>query len=168
MKQLKIGDWVRDSLDFNSIHQIKEIKDGYIETYSKDFPFFSVTRMLYLTDGTEHLRIIGSSFVFKPEKIAYTTFLRGKSSIPLAILNDAIIEGEQKIFFLEECEVWKPKEDEWCWFWNSSLGIWFISTLKDFGEYNNLVQYRCNSVYYICEKCEPFIGELPSFLKDKR
>ena len=65
------------------------------------------------------------------------------------------------------CKPWQPKEGEWCWFWNSSLGIWFISTLKDFGEYNNSIQYRCNSVYYICEKCEPFIGELPSSLKDK-
>ena len=64
-------------------------------------------------------------------------------------------------------QLWQPKEGEWCWFWNSALGIWFISTLKDFGEYNNSIQYRCNSVYYICEKCEPFIGELPSSLKDK-
>ena len=66
-----------------------------------------------------------------------------------------------------DVKLWEPKEGEWCWFWNSALGIWFISTLKDFGEYNNSIQYRCNSVYYICEKCEPFIGELPSFLKDK-
>ena len=64
-------------------------------------------------------------------------------------------------------KLWQPKEGEWCWFWNSALGIWFISTLKDFGEYNNSIQYRCNSVYYICEKCEPFIGELPSSLKDE-
>ena len=70
-------------------------------------------------------------------------------------------------FSVDQFTLWQPKEGEWCWFWNSALGIWFISTLKDFGEYNNSIQYRCNSVYYICEKCEPFIGELPSFLKDK-
>lgn len=70
-------------------------------------------------------------------------------------------------FSVDQFTLWQPKEGEWCWFWNSALGIWFISTLKDFGEYNNSIQYRCNSVYYICEKCEPFIGELPSSLKDK-
>ena len=67
--------------------------------------------------------------------------------------------------YATQYELWQPKEGEWCWFWNSALGIWFISTLKDFGEYNNSIQYRCNSVYYICEKCEPFIGELPTSLQ---
>ena len=70
-------------------------------------------------------------------------------------------------FSVDQFTLWQPKEGEWCWFWNSALGIWFISTLKDFGEYNNSIQYRCNSVYYICEKCEPFFGELPTSLKDK-
>ena len=72
------------------------------------------------------------------------------------------------VVFKNEIELWQPKEGEWCWFWNSALGIWFISTLKDFGECNNSIQYRCNSVYYMCEKCEPFFGELPSSLKDKQ
>ena len=156
MSEFKVGDWVRDSLDFNSVYQIKDIEGDYIETYSKDCQFIGIDRMLYLTDGTEYLRIIGSSFVFKPEEIAYETILRGKSSIPLAILNDAIIEGEQKIYFLDECEVWQPQEGEWCWFNMEFLDGWQNPVLMRYGEQDTS---RWN--------IEPFVGNLPNFIKEQ-
>lgn len=58
---------------------------------------------------------------------------------------------------------WQPKPGEWCWFWDSTD---FPPCLGQFEEMNDR-KYRdrdrenCNWNY-----CEPFIGELPSYLKE--
>ena len=49
-------------------------------------------------------------------------------------------------------KLWKPKEGEWCW-----------QSFSD-GEFN-LHQYSSTSNEKL--KYEPFIGELPSFIKEK-
>jgi len=53
--------------------------------------------------------------------------------------------------------LWQPKRGEWCWQYPSTA-------TKENGIPPNLVRY---SHYYEGLLCEPFIGELPSFLKDK-
>jgi hypothetical protein len=62
-------------------------------------------------------------------------------------------------------ELWKPQPDEWCWFWNddftedNSIPTLGKCTPKDIGLY----MQHSDCCYY--ERCEPFIGELPEYLK---
>ena len=63
-------------------------------------------------------------------------------------------------------EQWQPKEGEWCWFKDEKNTI---------GSLTKLVGIEKDGTYYGYSSCgipdeapcvEPFIGELPSFLKD--
>lgn len=63
-------------------------------------------------------------------------------------MNDTF--GEQG-WLPEECELWKPQPEEWCWYRNEA-GYMLI---KYADEFNGMPG-----------TCEPFIGELPSFLKE--
>ena len=71
-------------------------------------------------------------------------------------------------------ELWQPKVGEWCWFWSKSFPkpqlLPFRSYFKNSfysTEYGvtifNEVLYKCNYFDY----CEPFIGQLPTHLKDQ-
>ena len=53
---------------------------------------------------------------------------------------------------------WKPKKDEWCWFWNKDQLKYNGS--PEFGKYGVL---SYTEEFY--EHIEPFIGQLPSFCK---
>ena len=76
-------------------------------------------------------------------------------------------------------ELWQPKEGEWCWFRSSHMPkyIQVLAQFKEFsydsfaGKYTIMfnkedVEEGVTSLHY--DKCEPFIGELPSFIKDKQ
>lgn len=65
-------------------------------------------------------------------------------------------------------KLWSPKEGEWCWFGTSLVRIESISeypttytlyTKTSDGQEHRMVETDC--------KLEPFIGEFPSFIKDK-
>lgn len=63
---------------------------------------------------------------------------------------------------LDECGKWKPQAGEWCWFWNNetasaTLNRFITSYGKDANETLSAEVYK---------HCEPFTGELPSFIKD--
>jgi hypothetical protein len=76
-----------------------------------------------------------------------------------------------------EVELWKPKEGEWCWFRSESMPK-YIQVLAQFKEVYNEVDHIRYCVMYKQEdveegvisihysECEPFIGQLPSFIKD--
>ena len=60
---------------------------------------------------------------------------------------------------------WQPEPNQWCWFWDS---IEFEPCLSRFLEMNGRMNGR---KYRDTERrnwsyCEPFIGELPSYLKE--
>lgn len=59
------------------------------------------------------------------------------------------------------CEPWKPQPGEWCWFY----GIQKHPILDQFHSYGNSGRYKTkrHSSY---THCEPFIGTLPTNLKD--
>lgn len=66
-----------------------------------------------------------------------------------------------------ELELWKPKEGEWYWLDRVLCKITFIN------EYGPDEFYFIDSVnqterkgFFSISKIEPFIGELPSFIKD--
>ena len=67
---------------------------------------------------------------------------------------------------LSDVELWQPKEGEWCWFYDDTEGTpifgRFYKQDKDFGNCC-YPQHQINSPY---SYCEPFIAELPSFLKE--
>ena len=66
---------------------------------------------------------------------------------------------------LSDVELWQPKEGEWCWFYDDTEGTpifgRFYKQDKDFGNCC-YPQHQINSPY---SYCEPFIGELPTFLQ---
>ena len=60
---------------------------------------------------------------------------------------------------------WRPKFGEWCWFYNT--GDTF-SVLRQFVKMSEENFYLANNIVcdWAYECCEPFIGKLPTFLKD--
>ena len=58
---------------------------------------------------------------------------------------------------------WKPKEGEWCWFWD--IGCTTPILDKFVFKHENVCPYFTKTTWF--DNIEPFIGELPSFLKDK-
>ena len=62
-------------------------------------------------------------------------------------------------------ELWQPKVGEWCWFWN--VTNFDAPTLSRFcGMQDKL--FRCtNSKQNLFTHCEPFIGQLPTSIKDQ-
>lgn len=73
--------------------------------------------------------------------------------------------GNKGACFINELELWGPKTDEFCWFWNFTD----MPTLEQFSKYHDLDDHLGNyetlttKLYYYCE---PFIGQLPSYLKE--
>lgn len=63
---------------------------------------------------------------------------------------------------INSLEPWQPKQGEWCWFWNEYDDI---PTLNRF-----LCMYSDdeNGLPNGFDFCEPFTGQLPSFLKDDK
>ena len=62
-------------------------------------------------------------------------------------------------------ELWQPKVGEWCWFWN--VTNFDAPTLSKFyGMQDKL--FKCtNSKQNLFTHCEPFIGQLPTSIKDQ-
>lgn len=66
---------------------------------------------------------------------------------------------------------WVPEVGEWCWFWDDITP--HRPTLRKFGCSELPKHYSDNVVFCDSEQnpftnCEPFIGELPSFLKENK
>ena len=75
-------------------------------------------------------------------------------------------------------EHWQPKPDEWCWFWNFTdmpilaklISIeYFLERPTEYKiktpSYISKTVYSCMTHMYF-KNCEPFIGQLPSNLKE--
>ena len=100
----------------------------------------------------------------KPEK----EFILGDWWIPwtnakpekLTLENIMYYNGTKPYAQNTEVELWHPKVGEWCWFWNQSDINLSIS--PHIGQYGNL-SYSLE--FY--DNCEPFIGQLPTFIKDQ-
>lgn len=61
----------------------------------------------------------------------------------------------------DQLELWIPEPGEWCWFWDEHYTTAILAKFENIS--NGLfVEHHGN----IFEYCEPFIGELPSNLKD--
>ena len=92
-------------------------------------------------------------------------------------------KGQANLLYSEECMPWQPKVDEWCWFWNKEMDVPILSKLSDITNYEDLptIYYSEHPMYiklgeddnyeivesYNFNNCEPFIGQLPTFIKDQ-
>ena len=94
----------------------------------------------------------------------------GEFDNKVSVTNSPSFDNE----FMIDYELWQPKVGEWCWFWSKSFPkpqlLPFRSYFRnDFysTEYGvtifNEVLCKCNYFDY----CEPFIGQLPTNLKDQ-
>ena len=76
-------------------------------------------------------------------------------------------------------ERWQPEVGEWCWFWNKCMDIaqsprlaqfhLIVEELQkpmDFPAFYQ-IKYKATKLGYLYDFCEPFIGQLPTHLKDQ-
>ena len=66
-------------------------------------------------------------------------------------------------------ELWEPQEGEWCWFWTNKEGEWRnVPILCRFESLTDgwYAVKEFDRLWF--QNCEPFIGELPTQLKDNK
>ena len=66
---------------------------------------------------------------------------------------------------LNNFELWVPKEGEWCWFWNNKNKLPTL-TKFDFKTGRYWTSGGTQGEFFGFEHCEPFIGQLPTHLKE--
>ena len=65
---------------------------------------------------------------------------------------------------INDIELWQPKENEWCWFWN------FRDTEPKFKQFNKMLGKKYGTKTQAGESfefCEPFVHKLPTLLTNK-
>ena len=74
------------------------------------------------------------------------------------------LKSRGTVHYASEAELWQPKEWEWCWF-RDNRGE---AALKQFSQMCPIVVTNYISKQGLTSgTVEPFIGKLPTFLKDK-
>ena len=111
----------------------------------------------------------------KPEESKFKVgdWVRAPSGCVYQINETNILHGTKH--FIQ----WQPKEGEWCWFWNDSDDIPILAKLISIEYFlERPTEYKIKTPSYISEtvyscmtymyfkNCEPFIGQLPTILKD--
>lgn len=83
--------------------------------------------------------------------------------------------GRKSSKYFEDIELWKPKNGEWCWFWDNTNDIPLLSPLcsileyEIFGSLLSLSETEddgeriTHHEKYIWKNCQPFIGKVPEF-----
>ena len=67
----------------------------------------------------------------------------------------------------EHFESWEPQTNEWCWFWKQGFVPWIGKFIAIDGE-EYCSYYEEEFVRNYSTHCEPFMGELPSIIKDTK
>lgn len=70
-------------------------------------------------------------------------------------------------FKVGDLEKWQPKEGEWCLFLIKGKPYPLLAKFDKIVQIHGIQKYAVIDSYITFDYCEPFIGELPSFLKDK-
>ena len=95
------------------------------------------------------------------------------------------LKSKGTVLYSDEVELWQPKVGEWCWFINDNCAPLLAQFVKmqdqSFwinNEYKSVLGYKANKFGhysgnigpkdedYVFVYCEPFIGQLPTHLKD--
>ena len=72
------------------------------------------------------------------------------------------------VLYSDEVKLWQPKVGEWCWFWNRDKPN--KTKLKQLYSINYEHDVHWTYKTIDCktyQHCEPFIGQLPTHLKDQ-
>lgn len=153
----------------------QHLTDPKLDTYGwKDFKSF--TKSSTFTHSPETYRI-------KPEepKFKVGDWVRDGKNIYKFIEPSSTYSYELS---LNRCELWQPKLNDWCWFYDiphydmpvlqkfvTTIGDYYIA-LNDFNsKHTNLesvpsFEKGISHSYNKWKYCEPFLGTLPSTLKD--
>lgn len=90
---------------------------------------------------------------------------------------DEFFSNENKWHIITSYSIWQPKEGEWCWFHKEgelpTIAKFSIKsnehTFIGFISVENINFPTCyKPIMVLTSKVEPFIGRLPSFLKENR
>ena len=73
--------------------------------------------------------------------------------------------GQGKTLHSNFAKLWQPKPNEWCWFW--SVTNFDAPTLSKFYDMQDKLFKCTNSKQNLFTHCEPFIGQLPTSIKDQ-
>jgi hypothetical protein len=71
------------------------------------------------------------------------------------------IEKGKHSFYFNELELWQPKPNEWCWFWDRPR-----DKFVNLSRFKELYKDKFKSINCTWGYCAPFIGELPTHLKE--
>ena len=83
--------------------------------------------------------------------------------------------------FETKVEPWQPRAGEWCWFFTDKMQLDNVGILRKFTQMESDIEdndmFGCEptvsdkeefeSIKVFYKYCEPFIGNLPSFIKEK-
>ena len=94
------------------------------------------------------------------------------------ISNCIIVDDDTPLGFSEcNLKLWQPKVDEYCWFgftnqWHPN-NDYILGKLINIIEDNGCITYNCEPIHSEIDGndfdyCEPFIGTLPSFIKETK
>ena len=98
-------------------------------------------------------------------KAGYTKQISGLTRDACDTLSIGNTSVGVNVVFKNEIELWQPKEGEWCWFWDNFNNPFIGKFVARNGD-NYQYKHTKNDKVYSAYKCEPFVGELPSFLKE--
>ena len=99
----------------------------------------------------------------------------GEFDDKVSVTNSPSFDNE----FMIDYELWQPKVGEWCWFWNKDMDTNQSPRLAQFHLMTEELQkpmdfpafyqtkYKATKLGYLYDFCEPFIGQLPTSLKDQ-
>lgn len=73
------------------------------------------------------------------------------------------IDNSEEYYGAEDVEIWQPKPGEWCWFWDEQYTTAILAKFIEKTD-EGYFEHHGNSFEY----CEPFIGTLPSHLKNNK
>jgi hypothetical protein len=75
-------------------------------------------------------------------------------------------EVEKGSYVDTDCELWQPKIGEWCWYVASGGFVKCLEYITE-NKFDGCYLGGSDATCYI-QDCEPFVGKLPSFLKDNK
>ena len=78
------------------------------------------------------------------------------------------LKSKGTVLYSDEVKLWQPKPKEWCWFWNRDKPN--KTKLKQLYSINYEHDVHWTYKTTDCktyQHCEPFIGQLPTNLKDQ-
>ena len=119
--------------------------------------------------------VIASKVCEKPKKFTTIAKLKKIKSVFTYAYPYILEDGN----YCEAVELWQPKPNEWCWFWDKHTDIaqsprlaqfhLIVEELQkpmDFPAFYQ-IKYKATKLGYLYDFCEPFIGQLPTSIKDQ-